>query len=106
MTSLFETDRFALAVYRLVNALSKKSIEKTATELLETLNRQECISQGHEPQGWPKAPNKVTSRLRRIAPQLRAAGVRWLELERTGDSRGIRIWIADNSDDTAKVSSS
>lgn len=104
MKSLFETDRFAQAVFRLVHAAGG-NIEMTATELLEALNRKEGIIPGREPQGWPKAANKVTSRLRRVAPQLRAARVHWMELDRTGASRGIRIWIGDDSDDTQEVSS-
>jgi hypothetical protein len=104
MSDLFENDRFAKAVFKLVNSLNTKTIEATASELLEALNLREGIGSGREPQGWPKAANKVTSRLRRIAPQLRAAGVHWTELERTGASRGIRIWIAENNDDAARVS--
>ncbi len=49
--------------------------EGTATALLEVLGRLagDAVVRGRE---WPKLPNQLSGRLRRITPDLRAAGVR------------------------------
>jgi len=73
---MFETDRFAQAVFKLTKN-NGKFLSCSASDLLDRLNSLEGVQVGHEPQGWPRAANKIKSRLTRVAPALRAAGCEW-----------------------------
>lgn len=67
----------------------------SATKLLEALN-QHASDETKKQQGWPKSPNALSGALKRIAPNLRAAGIecnmgrinarRFITLEYTGKS--------------------
>lgn len=94
MATLVETDRFANAVYRLVNGA--KTFSGTATDLLTMLNKQEGIYSNSVPRGWPKVANSVKDRLKRVAPQLRASGV-LVAFDRTGKARRISLQLSDDS---------
>src|SRR5262249_24607710 len=61
----------------------------TATALLAHLNDQVDDRQ-YASKAWPKAPNALSSRLTRIAPELRRSGIDILKGS-TGDDRTITI---------------
>ena len=47
---------------------------------------------------WPKNPRALTEALKRLAPDLRATGVEWTRLERTGNTRPHLIrWTGDTT---------
>lgn len=92
MTALFETDRFAQAVYNLALGTPGKTYTATAADLLSTLNIREHIYSDHVPTGWPKSANKIRGRLNRVSPQLRAVGCTWsAEVTEKGTRYRIRI---------------
>lgn len=52
----------------------REAWEGSASELLEALN-QRASDETKKQQGWPKRPNALSGALKRIAPNLRAAGI-------------------------------
>jgi hypothetical protein len=65
--------------------------EGTASALLELLNK--ARSEGEKaPDGWPKKPNSLSGMLRRLVPNLRAAGVE-VSFEREGHRRKRTIYL-------------
>lgn len=67
----FEVDTLASIICEFAKA--KKSWDGNATELLKELR--EFAPEETNDRSFPKAPNRLSGRLRRIAPSLRAAGV-------------------------------
>ena len=51
---------------RLFAISQKEPWEGTSTDLLSELNRRECISTGHEPDGWPRAAQNMGTAVRRL----------------------------------------
>jgi hypothetical protein len=66
-----ESDVVAQALIALINDESDE-IETTATGLLQRLDGRR--GEGKAPPGWPRTPKAMGTALRRIAPNLRAAG--------------------------------
>jgi hypothetical protein len=79
--------------------------EGTAAELLPELAQLAGLSgdRPKAPAGWPKKPNALTGRLRRLAPNMRRAGVT-VDFRRTGTKRVIHL--APNGRETSSSSSS
>lgn len=92
MVELIESDPFANAILKLVNALGR--CELTATHLWTLLMDREGINDRHPPYGWPKTAQGIKMKLKRIAPQLRKLGV-GVEFERNRDNRVIQLWLID-----------
>jgi hypothetical protein len=91
----FEADVVAQAV---MNFMERTAAWKgTASMLLEILEKAEPDSIKRT-RGWPKAPNSLSSRLRRAAPALRAAGIE-VAFVRDGVSRTIHLSIIDTEED-------
>ncbi|WP_437796449.1 hypothetical protein [Sorangium sp. So ce693] len=87
-----ETDVVAVTVRALLAGCPGRLWEGNATALhaaLHSLLPAHALRAGD----WPKAPNALTNRLRRIAPVLRAAGIVYEDLARNGKagSRGLRL---------------
>ncbi|WP_437994732.1 hypothetical protein WMF26_24995 [Sorangium sp. So ce185] len=87
-----ETDMVAVAVRELFARRRGGIWEGSATALhaeLHSLLPENVLRSGD----WPKAPNTLTNRLRRIAPVLREAGVVYEDMARSGKagSRGLRL---------------
>ncbi len=66
--------------------------EGTAAELLAELAQLAGLGgdRAKPPAGWPKKPNALTGRLRRLAPNMRRAGV-VVDFHRTGGKRLIHL---------------
>ncbi len=64
--------------------------EGTAGELLDLLNER-AKEAARKQKAWPKNPHSLSNHLRRLAPNLRNAGVDVTFLPRTGKKRPIRI---------------
>jgi hypothetical protein len=72
LTNVVESDQVARAVYELAleygQTNTKDAFSGTATELLDLLNIRKHIDPLRPPKGWPRTPNTLSSRLRRVAP--------------------------------------
>jgi hypothetical protein len=77
---------------------SHGSWEGTAGELLAELVRLAGLGgdRPKPPEGWPKKPNALTGRLRRLAPNMRRAGVA-VEFERSASKRLIRLAASEGN---------
>src|SRR5262249_30091373 len=65
--------------------------EGKASELLDELSRR-VGEAGVKRRDWPKLPHFLSSKLRRLAPNLRRAlGIEVVDCDRSGKSRGLRI---------------
>lgn len=67
----------AAEIREFMESLTANEWKGKASELLKALNSM-VMNKGEEPKeksGWPKAPNALVGRLRRIAPNLRAIGI-------------------------------
>jgi hypothetical protein len=73
----------------------------TSSELLTSLNSLASSEEIKRQHGWPKSPQSMGSILKRIAPNLRAAGIR---AER-GDGRERRTWRLEKCSDCSSPSS-
>jgi hypothetical protein len=82
---MLETNPIAAAVRTFA---VQKVWEGTATELLTALTT--CAGYHGQTKTWPKTPNILSGRLRRIAPALRTVGIH-VTFGREAASRGIRI---------------
>jgi hypothetical protein len=83
--SLLDDDRIAVAVQRL-----KLPWEGPARKMLEELNS--ITDHAHvNAKDWPKEPNALSGRLRRLAPLLRSKGVNAEKLPRTAAKRGWKL---------------
>ena len=83
--SLLDDDLVAVAVQRL-----KLPWEGPARKMLEELNS--VTGQAHiNAKDWPKEPNALSARLRRLAPLLRSKAINAEKLQRTGAKRGWRL---------------
>jgi hypothetical protein len=83
--SLLEDDLVAVAVQQL-----RLPWEGSASKMLEELTS--MTGQTHlSAKDWPKEPNALSGRLRRLAPLLRSKGVNAEKLPRTGAKRGWRL---------------
>ncbi|MCA1558439.1 MAG: hypothetical protein LC731_07870, partial [Acidobacteria bacterium] len=84
----------------------EKSWTGTATNLLKELNAF-AGDEAQKQQGWPKRGNVLSGLLKRLAPNLRAAGIEYARLSRTGQkgSRQLRLEQAGNSSSASSVSS-
>ena len=78
----------------------------TATELLKGLNAI-AGDEAQKQQGWPKRGNSLSGILKRLAPNLRTAGVNFSRLSRsdTKGSRKIKLEQARNSSSVSSASS-
>jgi hypothetical protein len=83
----FEADVVAQAVTNLMTRVD--DWKGTASNLLAILENAEPDSVKRT-RGWPKAPNSLSSRLRRAAPALRAAGIE-VAFVRDGMSRTVHL---------------
>jgi hypothetical protein len=70
--SIADSDPVASAIVLLIKCSSERCFVGTATELLEELER--LVGQDRRGKDWPRSPNKMSDKLRRIAPSLRASG--------------------------------
>jgi len=86
MVELLDADRFADAIREYLKV--KGDFMGTASELLNELNTFKNLNGKNLPEGWPKAANKASNKLTRIAPLLRAAGI---EFERSSKNRTITL---------------
>ena len=94
-TVTLEASPVAEAVLRLV--AEETSWKGTATDLLETLTNSHYASdQITREKTWPKNAKALSGALRRLAPNLRAAGLEVTFLPRTGRQRPIIITNAGN----------
>ena len=73
----------------------------TSSELVAELNSLPSNEEVKRQRGWPKSPQAMGSILKRIAPNLRAVGIR---AER-GDGRERRTWILEKCGDCSSPSS-
>lgn len=75
--TLADSDQVAKAVYDLAILYETPKVPwtGTATELLETLERNKGIVYNHVPKGWPRTAGVLSNRLNRAAPALRSRGV-------------------------------
>lgn len=66
--------------------------EGTASALLEELGRVAGLTgdKAKPPDGWPKRPHTLTGKLKRLAPNMRKAGID-VSFNRTGKQRTIRL---------------
>ena len=71
--TIIESDAVAVAVQKLAD--DRQTWEGTAAELLELIKPTEWHLRGYPPKGWPKNPNTLGGRLRRVAPALKQIGV-------------------------------
>jgi hypothetical protein len=69
----------------------------TASNLLDIMDKAESDSVKRT-RGWPKAPNSLSSRLRRAAPALRAAGIE-VAFIRDGMSRTVHLCNIETEND-------
>jgi hypothetical protein len=87
-----EADAVAVAVRALLAGLPGGTWEGSATDLLAMLR---TLVPEHvlRTRDWPQAANALTNRLRRAAPGLRATGIVFEDLARSGrtGSRGLRL---------------
>jgi len=113
--TLVEGDQVARAVYDLALGLclAKKNDQTeealfsgTSSDLLDALNLLKYIDPNRPPKGWPRLPNHLSSRLRRLAPALRALGVQ-IDFSRANKARTIEISMSKvtMSDDEKNSSS-
>jgi hypothetical protein len=84
-TTALDDSPLSEAVMKLLEAQPKPIWSGRASELLEELKRH-VGEQTLRDKGWPKAPNALTNKLRRLDPSLRAVGVECRE-SRTGRER-------------------
>ena len=88
----------------LVIDISVDGFEGTATELLARLNA--LADEGVRKQrDWPKAPNVLSGRLRRLAPALRRVGV-FVEFPRGSETRTVSISTSPRNNVTYRHPSS
>jgi hypothetical protein len=90
-TTALDDSPLSEAVIKLLEAQPKPFWSGRASELLEELRRQ-ASEQTLRDKGWPKAPNALTNKLRRLEPSLRAVGVECRE-SRTGRERARIITL-------------
>ncbi|HEX7312315.1 MAG TPA: DUF3854 domain-containing protein [Pyrinomonadaceae bacterium] len=90
-TTALDDSPLSEAVIKLLEAQPKPYWSGRASELLEELRRQ-ASEQTLRDKGWPKAPNTLTNKLRRLASSLRAVGVECRE-SRTGRERARIITL-------------
>jgi hypothetical protein len=82
----------------LMNIMEKERLswDGTASELLELLN-EKVKESTRKQRAWPKTPSALTKGLRRLAPNLRVAGVGVEFLPRRGNKRPIHLDSLRNS---------
>lgn len=80
----------ALIVGPLIELVEEQDFLGSPGEMLErmALLAGEHVSRSRE---WPKNPRALTASLKRLAPNLRAAGIEWRPLERTGKVRNHSV---------------
>jgi Mg-chelatase subunit ChlI len=88
---VIEADPVAAAVQAL--AAERRRWEGTATELLEEVNRRTPAERQRE-RDWPRDATRFSTRLRRVAPALRRAGVEVAQ-SRTDAARWVSVAAAD-----------
>lgn len=100
--TVVDSDQVARAVYdfALLNAQNGHCFSGTATELLERINAMKCIYPGREPKGWPKSATWFATRLKRVAPAMRARGIKieWLKPDRNTKIIEISLLEFDSAD--------
>jgi hypothetical protein len=64
-TDMAETNILMRAIKRFAEK-QPDTWEGTSTELLTSLNTQDCIIAGHEPDGWPRAAQNMGTEVRRL----------------------------------------
>ena len=79
-----EADPVAEAVFSLM--ADREEYSATATELWEALGEQ-VSEEVRKSKTWPGAPNALTGRLRRLAPELREVGIEFSEGSRHGPAK-------------------
>lgn len=90
-TTALDDSPLSEAVIKLLDAQPKPLWSGRASELLEELRRQ-ASEQTLRDKSWPKAPNTLTNKLRRLEPSLRAVGIECRE-SRTGRERARIITL-------------
>lgn len=88
--SLIENDRFATVLVEFINS-GVEPFKGPKGLLLTTLEERANIDPTRPPDGWPRTPQGVHNKLKRITPALRAAGVEIVQQSRTNKSRDIEI---------------
>src|SRR5262249_35045691 len=78
-------------------ALSRAGVSgrlvSSATDLLVCLNEHATESERRHP-GWPRSANKLSGTLRRLAANLRRAGIDYADLPRSGSAgRRLAVWL-------------
>ena len=95
-----EADPVATAVMRLLNwGVVKVDWRGTAQELLEELNRCVPNEDTKRSKAWPKAANALSRRMRRLAPQLREAGIEYSEDEAGHEKKKVKTLKVVERDD-------
>lgn len=64
-----------------------------AAELMAGLNGIASPAEAHHP-CWPKGANKLSENLRRLAGNLKAAGIEYRQLKKTNKGRRLALWFA------------
>jgi hypothetical protein len=95
-TTVIESDPFALAVQSLME--HRTEWQGTAGGLLDLLTPE------RPPKGWPKTPQGVGGRLKRLIPALEQAGIH-IEHGREGHGRTRQYLITRRSDEAWEVTS-
>jgi hypothetical protein len=95
-TTVIESDSFALAVQSLMG--NRTEWPGTAGELLALLTPE------RPPKGWPKTPQAVGGRLKRLIPALEQAGIK-ISYSREGHGRTRQYLITRRSDEAWEVTS-
>jgi hypothetical protein len=91
------------ALMKLLDAQPDSRWLGTATELFHALNLHVSVETQRDKM-WPKAPNALTNRLRRLEPALREVGVNF-EDDFGRDGNGIKIILLENVEKRSSVSS-
>ena len=85
-----EADPVAVAAMKRVDRLSNHELRGTSEELLEDLGGEVSDAVRHS-KAWPKAPNALSRRLNRLAPQLREVGIEYEECEEGREKKKIKV---------------
>lgn len=97
--TLIDNDLFATSLVNFIKA-GVEPFEGPAGFLLSALEERAGVDTRYPPNGWPRTPQGVSNKLKRITPALRAVGVEVGPQQRTKKSRNIRIkWFPIKSTD-------
>lgn len=96
ISSIIDSDRFALAVFNFASGM-EEPYDGAAALVLSALETRVGVDPRYPPDGWPRTPRGLTSKLKRIAPGLRAVGIGVEFLPRQKNRRLIRLWNIDDS---------